>query len=402
MGNKNSNPQNQKSSNEADPNFPVPPYNNQANIQDLNMQNAYNLPEGNNFMQYDNQAAYNQADYSDQSGSLLTKIPQKDDPTKPVLSVIVTSYSGSSYDDLFRQVPQVAPGGRISLYSLNLNRIEEFFTQLLNPDASPSEEIKGLAIEMRELTPDAVLFNFECCSGCSSADYHFPQREFTIKLINYLLEKGHMVMCSDFAVKALINDWNESLGPNPFVKVGECTTFIELFFLPKNLEESPSKQLQMVGQLCQTGKTTIHALGGTVVFGVNKKNADNQNYKLSVLTIVTKTSGCGVDSNNEYAWTIEDKTGTVGHALLKYKTGGILILSAGHWIELSNLNVNVENLAEVAMKNYGADNEYMQEINEIKSMKDESQKEVKLNRMANMFVQQTAACNYSSKVYTKK
>ena len=395
MGNKNSNPKNNKSSNEAEINIPVPPSNNQANIQELNMQYASNdLPEENNSMQY-NQVMYNQADSSDQSGSLLTKIPQKDDPTKPVFSVIVTSYSGSSYDDLFRQVPQVAPGGRICLYSLNLNRIEEFFTQLLNPDASPSEEIKSLATEMRELSPDAVLFNFECCSGCSSADYHFPQREVTIKLINYLLEKGHMVMCSDFAVKALINDWDASLGPNPFVKVGECTSFIELFFLPKNLEESPSKQLQMVGQLCQTGKTTIHALGGTVVFGINKKNADNQNYNLSVLTIVTKTSGDG-GNLNEYGWTIEDKTGTVGHALLKYKSGGILILSAGHWIELSNLNVNVDNLAEVAMKNYGADNEYMQEINEIKSMKDESQRETKLNRMANMFVQQTAACNYSS------
>ena len=402
MGNKNSEPQANKSSNQAEQNIPVPPYNNEANIQELNMQYAPNdVPQENNYLQY-NQAAYNQVDYSDNSGSLLTKIPQKDDPTKPVFSVIVTSYSGSSYDDLFRQVPQVAPGGRISLYSLNLNRMEEFFTQLLNPDASPSEEIKSLATEMRELSPDAVLFNFECCSGCSSADYHFPQKEVTIKLINYLLEKGHMVMCSDFAVKALINDWDERLGPNPFVKVGECSSFIELFFLPKNLEECPSKQLQMVGQLCQTGKTTIHALGGTVVFGINKKNADNQKFNLSVLTIVTKTSGSGVDSNNEYGWTIEDKTGTVGHALLKYKTGGILILSAGHWIELSNLNVNVDNLAEVAMKNYGADNEYMQEINDIKCMKDESQREMKLNKMANMFVQQTAACNYSANVYSKK
>lgn len=92
------------------------------------------------------------------------------------------------------------------------------------------------------------------------------------------------------------------------------------------------------------------------------------------------------------------KKGTVGHALLKYKTGGILLLSAGHWIELSNLNVEINNLEEVAMKNYGSQNEYMQEINEIKQMdfSNVQEKKEKMNKIASKFVQQTAACNYSS------
>ena len=36
----------------------------------------------------------------------------------------------------------------------------------------------------------------------------------------------------------------------------------------------------------------------------------------------------------------------------------MIILSAGHWIELSNLNVNVENLEKVANLNYGNNNEF--------------------------------------------
>jgi len=332
---------------------------------------------------------------------ILFKIPQNDDPSKPLLSVIVTTYSGASYDDLFRQVPQVAPGGRVSLYSLGLDKITTFFNELINPDVCTNIEIKGLAKEMQEVNPDSVLFNFECCSGCSGADYHFPQKDSTLKLINHLLERGHMVMCSDFAVKALINDWSETLGPNPFVKLGECSDFMELFFLPKSLEESPSKQLQMVGQLCQTGITNIHAMGGTVVFGVNSQKADNQIYSLSILTIMTNTTGFQMDEKNENLWSIEDKKGTVGHALLKYKTGGILLLSAGHWIELSNLNVNIDNLEQVAMKNYGTNNEYLNELKEIRgSSSNESEKKERVQRMANKFVQQTAACNYSS--FSKK
>jgi hypothetical protein len=38
---------------------------------------------------------------------------------KSVVSVIVTFYSGSSYDSLFRSVPQLAPEGRVPVYQLS-------------------------------------------------------------------------------------------------------------------------------------------------------------------------------------------------------------------------------------------------------------------------------------------
>lgn len=342
------------------------------------------------------------------SAPILTKLEQKYDLSKPLLSVIVTISAGSSYDNLFREVPQVAPGGRISIYFLNLDRIDEFFQHLKSFQSSKIDEIKTLGKEMEEISPDAVVFNFECCSGCSANayntnDYHFPQKGSTINLINYLLERGHMVMCSDFAVRALINDWGKKLGSNPFVILGECKNFIELSFSPKALEESPSKQLQMVGQLCHTGQAFIDDVWRkTVVFGIDTKKIENDLYKVTVLTIVTNTAGFDINSKKEYSSTIEDKSGPVGHVLCKYRTGGMLLLSAGHWIELSNLNVNIHNLEEVALKNYGENYGYMEKIEEMKNTEDECEKQIKINKMACKFVQQTAACNYSSNLNSKK
>ena len=369
-----------------------------ANVDYLNQQQSNSLP----FEIFTKNESNN--NNLDQTVKILIKIPQKNenDLSLPLLSIIVTIFSDESYDDLFRQVPQVAPGGRISLYSLDLTRVSEFFSDLKNPEESKNEEIKLLVKEMEKVGPDAILFNFECCSGCYLMEYHFPQKKETLELIKYLVDKSHMVMCSDFAVKALIEDWNEILGPNPFRKLGECSDFLELFFEPKTLEESSSKQLQMVAQLCQSGSTHIHALMGTVVFGVNKEEAYNAEYNLSILTIVTKAGGFDTESQKENGWTIGEKNGTVGHAMLKYKSGGLMLLSAGHWIELSNLNANIDNLEEVAMKNYAMDEECMNEIKQIKSLERAEEKGERIQKMANRFVQQTAACNYKSSNYQKK
>lgn len=41
-----------------------------------------------------------------------------------------------------------------------------------------------------------------------------------MKFARKMIDRGHMVMFSDFSLKALINNWdNKMLGPNPFVAV---------------------------------------------------------------------------------------------------------------------------------------------------------------------------------------
>jgi hypothetical protein len=46
-----------------------------------------------------------------------------------------------------------------------------------------------------------------------------------------MLNRGHMLMFSDFSLKALVSEWNVSLlGPNPFIKVNEFTGNVVLKF----------------------------------------------------------------------------------------------------------------------------------------------------------------------------
>ena len=204
-------------------------------------------------------------------------------------------------------------------------------------------------------------------------------------------------MSSDFAVHALINDWKENmLGPNPFIHLGNCNQFIELKFNPDDLKASKSKQLQMVGDLCQKGTTSIHALGGTVVFGIQKAKADNKVYSVEILTIVTNTSGFDFNKKEENFGRIGEKKGPIGHAVLKYKSGGLLMVSSGHWIELKNLDVDIENFEKVAEMNYGKNNAYVEELRSMKNASTEEKRQ-KVQMFSAQFVQQTTNCNYSSK-----
>ena len=47
------------------------------------------------------------------------------------------------------------------------------------------------------------------------------------------------------------------------------------------------------------------------------------------------------------------KRGAAGHVALTYPSGGQLITSMGHWIELTRINTSVESIMQVAAKNFG-------------------------------------------------
>merc|ERR1719238_1843816 len=74
----------------------------------------------------------------------------------------------------------------------------------------------------------------------------------TMRLMGLAVRRGFTVMCSDFSLKALISEWSEELlGPNPFVKMGECDFRFKLEFVPSDLKnEEVPQQLQVVGELC--------------------------------------------------------------------------------------------------------------------------------------------------------
>eukprot|EP01113_Clastostelium_recurvatum_P022898 TRINITY_DN2740_c0_g1_i1.p1 TRINITY_DN2740_c0_g1~~TRINITY_DN2740_c0_g1_i1.p1 ORF type:complete len:127 (+),score=17.09 TRINITY_DN2740_c0_g1_i1:51-431(+) len=51
------------------------------------------------------------------SGASLKRVLHGPLEDKPLVSLIITICGGSSYDDLFRSIPQLAPSGRVSVFS---------------------------------------------------------------------------------------------------------------------------------------------------------------------------------------------------------------------------------------------------------------------------------------------
>jgi hypothetical protein len=100
----------------------------------------------------------------------------------------------------------------------------------------------------------------------------------------------------------LIKIWNEDiLGSNPLVNIGECSGNVRLGFDPKVLKDSPSKQLQMVGDLSDKGYADIHTLGGIIAIRHDMGKMSNANYNFSILTYATSYSyySYGDDSGSE-------------------------------------------------------------------------------------------------------
>ena len=159
-----------------------------------------------------------------------------------------------------------------------------------------------------------------------------------------------MVMFSDFSLKALINDWDPAvLGKNPFKRTGQTSGHAKLKFVPGVLKESPSTQLQLVGDLVESGEVNIHCAGNTIRYSVDKAAIDEAAYALEVLTV--NVTG-GVPQN--LTLQMKGETGDAGHVLLRYKNGGTLLTSMGHWIELMKIDPSEKTMFEVARREYGA------------------------------------------------
>ena len=179
-------------------------------------------------------------------------------------------------------------------------------------------------------------------------------------------------MASDFSLGALVRHWDaRALGANPFLKVGEFGSQMTLRFDPARLARcDDSAQLQMLGELCAGGEAHIHAMGGTKAVAVDAAvtpaahPADCQAgwNECEVLTVVTKLGGkdprefaSGVPGGGALPLcAVGEQRGLAGHVVLRYASGGRLLASCPHWIELSRLDVDAEQLIQVAEARYGA------------------------------------------------
>lgn len=314
--------------------------------------------------------------YTTQVPMSIVRIPSSDQQLPPA-AVIVTIRSGTSFDELYTQRTQISPDPShcIAVYSTDYETLPAILSALQQPgsQAGGSASLRSLIADIIAVSaesPSCVVFNFECCSGagshgfapahCSPCDN--PCGGNIMHTVAYALDRGFMVIFGDWSLKALIKDWDHSLlGPLPFEDVGATSGTIRLRFNREHLIQCPSSQLQCVGQLCSDNFAGVHALGNTIKFVVKAERPETDAYHVQVLTVAE------IDTPSSYVgpiMTLGQYNGTAGHVLLTYRSGGMMLVSATHWIELTNVNADEAEVAQVLMLRQGqlAAEQFQQEL----------------------------------------
>jgi hypothetical protein len=329
---------------------------------------------------------------SNPSPSYLSLLPQAKPLTDPVCAVIVTVVDGNSYDPLFRSVPQSSPNGRIPVYQLHPSGFPYVIAQLKDrrttrTDNTQEDVLAQLIKDIDSVESSSVVFNWECCSSWACKSFKQFKND-TFQLMQTVLEGGYMIMYSDFALKALIQEWDTSaLGPNPFKNCGEFGGNFTIRFISSELAQCPSAQLQRVAELCEEGTVQVHAMGSTIIFSVDNAKTDTSRYQLKVLTVAN------IPERHSSDCRVGDYTGFAGHVLLTYPKGGKLLVSCGHWIELSRVGVSEQKLYEVAEREMGT--AYVEQMKQEISLMDEGSRQSRWESEAKQYVQQSAPCAYT-------
>jgi len=170
-----------------------------------------------------------ESEESDLKGQEIKELYPANDSNAEVLSLIITCYGPfdyDSYDQLFLKHKQEVPDGIVTVY-----RCTPYYLQILHKRLEFNEKstneidiIEKIVKEIKELDPENVLINLECCDyfedGISQELFNF---------FKFSLDRGYMLMFSDFSMIGLINSWkSDLLGPCPFVQLSTCNGSLNL------------------------------------------------------------------------------------------------------------------------------------------------------------------------------
>jgi hypothetical protein len=303
-----------------------------------------------------------------------SSVSPESEVSNDIVAVIVTICSGGSYDALFSRVEQKSAEGRVSVWQTDYasfgsllelwkSKDKDAPDVKANGEGSRNERWQAVMEECGDLPANAVLFNFECCGHCSERALEAP----ALEVIGELVARGHALMFSDFSLKSLIASWRgaadgnclSKLGPCPFVQLRTMSSRMELSFDPEQLAQCASTQLAKVGELSAGGHVSMHAMGGTIVYGVDsaaaKRAADAGNYTLELLTVVTQEDGSKTPLQSEHNVSIKRHSGPAGHTMVTFPSGATMLTSCGHWVELVKIDTSIENVLRVAEKMGGAE-----------------------------------------------
>eukprot|EP00657_Telonema_sp_P-1_P010659 TRINITY_DN518_c0_g2_i3.p1 TRINITY_DN518_c0_g2~~TRINITY_DN518_c0_g2_i3.p1 ORF type:complete len:140 (-),score=28.97 TRINITY_DN518_c0_g2_i3:351-770(-) len=139
-------------------------------------------------------------------------------------------------------------------------------------------------------------------------------------------------------------------------------------------------------------------MSNTIAYTVDQsKSAGTSAYKLEVLTVTTGMDTVDLNQlDDNTRCKVGEQTGAAGHVVLTYPTGGQLLTSSGHWIELSKLDVTVENLFQAAEAQYGKG--YVEKMQSEMSEQcfDETSRRAYVSKQSVQMIQQSVPCMYSN------
>lgn len=345
------------------------------------------------------------------------RIFTQDWDTKPPCAVIVTIHSLGSYDKLFRSVPQHSPDTEhsVALFEMDYDTVPKFLT-FFATNGQYEDETDRLAMQqvveaINQVDPCSVVFNFECCTYCARKGFQDLHGKL-VRFLKILLDRGYMAMFADFSLKSLIADWNSGiLGPNPFQEVGTCKGKMVLAFDSNQLLDSDScAQLQALGRINKAGVHTaeLECMSNTFVFTLKdedryaaRSSSDPPpKYDLEVLSIA-----CSFEQSrfpnafDDYRLLKKgNHVGYAGHVMLTYRnSGGRILVSGGHWIELTHIDVDEEYTVNAIQQQFGT--EFAKQLKvDLASSPTEEGRQHFLQESVRQLIQSTAPCAYSIRV----
>ena len=88
----------------------------------------------------------------------------------------------------------------------------------------------------------------------------------------------------------------------------------------------------------------------TIVYSVDKNKLNHNNYKLQVLTVVPTIKA----KSEKLTCKSGQFQGNAGHVLLTYPSGGKILTSMGHWMDLMKVEVSPEKIFQKAEDLYSS------------------------------------------------
>lgn len=153
-----------------------------------------------------------------------------------------------------------------------------------------------------------ITLNFECCSDYGfGSNHYFVDKTISgqvIRIIAHMLKYGSQVICSDFAAKALISNWDQNIFESkcPFTIIGSTHGSVCVKYLIDECKNCPFPQLAALSSVAlpdssehthtsMISSCTMDALANTLVYGIstdyNKDHDKDQSLDLKVYSIAT-------------------------------------------------------------------------------------------------------------------